>query len=81
MSQSVRHAARNETPQFSVEDSKDGRMLALAPVTLFEKQKLTPEVGNELLHLVAPTLGDITGVHGEFSLSLDRFRVPLGSGL
>jgi hypothetical protein len=63
---------------FSVETSKDGRMLTLAPVTLFEKQKLTAELGNELLRLVAPTLSDLTGVKGEFSLSLDTFRVPLG---
>ena len=53
-------------------------MLTLAPVTLFEKQKLTPEVGDELLQLIAPTLGDLTGVQGEISLSLDTFRVPLG---
>src|SRR5262249_19080840 len=63
---------------FSVESSKDGRVLALAPVTLFEKHKLTPEIGDELLHLVVPALGDITGVQGEISLSLDTFRVPLG---
>jgi DNA-binding protein Fis len=68
----------NVNLNFSVEDSKDGRMLALAPVVLFEKQKFTPEIGDELLHLVAPTLGDLTGVHGEISLSLDKFRVPLG---
>lgn len=68
----------NVNLQFSVEESKNGRMLAPAPVALFEKQKLTPDVGDELLRLVAPTLGDITGVHGEFSLSLDKFRVPLG---
>ena len=53
-------------------------MLALAPVVLFEKLKLTPEVGDELLHLIAPTLSELTGVQGEISLSLDRFRVPLG---
>jgi len=68
----------NVNLRFSVEDSKDGRMLALAPVTLFDKQKLTPDVGDELLKLVDPTLSDITGVQGEFSLSLERFRVPLG---
>ena len=68
----------NVNLQFSVEATKDGRMLSLAPVTLFDKQKLTPEVSDELLHLVAPTLGDFTGVQGEFSLSLDKFRVPLG---
>ena len=55
----------NVNLNFSVEDTKDGRMLTLAPVTLFDKQKLTPEVGDELLHLVAPTLGDLTGVQGE----------------
>jgi hypothetical protein len=63
--------------KFSVESTKDGRMLTLAPVTVFEKRKLTPEVGDELLHLVVPTLADVTGVQGEISLSLDTFRVPL----
>ena len=63
--------------KFNVESTKDGRVLTLAPVTIFEKRKLTPEVGDELLHLVAPTLADVTGVQGEISLSLDTFRVPL----
>jgi autotransporter translocation and assembly factor TamB len=63
---------------FTVEESKNGRMLTLAPVTVFDKRKLTPEVADELLHLVAPTLSDLTGVQGEFSLSLETFRVPLG---
>jgi hypothetical protein len=63
---------------FSVEETKDGRMLALAPVTLFDKQKLTPDVCDELICLVVPTMGDFTGVHGEFSLSLETFRVPVG---
>jgi hypothetical protein len=63
---------------FSVEDTKNGMMLTLAPVTIFDKQKLTPEVGDELLHLIVPTLSDLTGVEGEISLSVDKFRVPLG---
>jgi hypothetical protein len=62
---------------FSVETSPTGRMLTLAPVTIFEKQKLTPELGDELLHLVAPTLADLAGVQGDISLSLDSFGVPL----
>jgi hypothetical protein len=62
----------------SVETSKDGRMLTLAPVTVFENRKLTADVGDELLRLVAPTLSELTGVQGEISLSLDTFRVPLG---
>jgi len=53
-------------------------MLTLAPVTIFKKLKLTPEVGDELLHLIVPTLSDLTGVQGEISLSFEKFRVPLG---
>jgi hypothetical protein len=63
---------------FSIEDSKDGRTLTLAPVTLFEKQKLTPEVADQFIHLIVPALNDLTGVEGEISLSLDKLRVPLG---
>jgi hypothetical protein len=63
---------------FHVEDSKDGRMLTLAPVTIFEKQKLTPEVADQLLHLIVPTLTDLAGVQGEISLSFEKFRAPLG---
>jgi hypothetical protein len=53
-------------------------MLTLAPVTVFQKQKLTPELGDKLLHLIAPTLANIAGVQGEFSLSFETFGVPLG---
>jgi hypothetical protein len=63
---------------FRVEDAKNGKFLTLAPVTVFEKQKLTPDVGGELLHLIVPTLSDLTGVQGEISLSFDTFRIPLG---
>jgi hypothetical protein len=31
-----------------------------------------------LLHLIAPTLADLSGVQGEISLSFEKFRVPLG---
>jgi hypothetical protein len=68
----------NVNLSFSVEDSKNGSMLTLAPVTIFKKQKLTPAVGDQLLHLIVPTLADLTGVQGEISLSFETFRVPLG---
>jgi hypothetical protein len=70
-------AVDNLDLKFSVETTKVGRVLTLAPVTVFAKRKLTPEVSDELLHLVVPTLADVTGVQGEFSLLLDTFRVPL----
>jgi hypothetical protein len=63
---------------FSVQTGKDGRMLTLAPVTLIKGLKLTPEVNHEILRLIAPSLDDLTAVKGEISLSLDKFRVPLG---
>ena len=63
---------------FSVDTVGDVRMLTLAPVKVLDKQKFTPEMGDQLLHLIAPTLGDLTGVQGTISLSFDTFRVPLG---
>jgi hypothetical protein len=63
---------------FSVDTVGDVRMLALAPVKVLDKQKFTPEMGDQLLHLIAPTLGDLAGVQGTISLSFDTFRVPLG---
>jgi hypothetical protein len=68
----------NVNLSFSVKDSGNGRMLTLAPVTIFKKEKLTPKVGDQLLHLIVPTLADLTGVQGTISLSFDTFRVPLG---
>ena len=64
---------------FGVETSKDGgRTLTLAPVTVIEKRKISPELGDQLLKLIAPTLSELSGVQGEISLSFDTFRVPLG---
>ena len=63
---------------FKVETSGEVRLLTLAPVKVFDKQKLTPEMGDQLLHLITPTLADLTGVQGTISLSFDTFRVPLG---
>ena len=63
---------------FKVETSGEVRLLSLAPVKVFDKKKLTPEMGDQLLHLIVPTLADLTGVQGTISLSFDTFRVPLG---
>ena len=63
---------------FHVEDSKNGPLLCLAPTTVFEKKKFGPELASEFMSLVLPTLGDVAKVRGEVSLSIDRFRVPVG---
>jgi hypothetical protein len=70
--------ADNVNLVFRVETSGEVRLLTLAPVKVFDKRKLTPEMGDRLLHLIAPTLADLTGVQGTISLSFDTFRVPLG---
>ncbi len=63
---------------FSVDKSGDVPMLTLAPIQVFDKQKLTPEMGDQLLSLIDPTLTDLAGVQGTISLSFEAFRVPLG---
>jgi hypothetical protein len=63
---------------FGVDTSGAVPMLTLAPSMIFDKQKLTPAVTDQLLPLIAPTLSDLAGVRGEFSLSFERFRLPLG---
>lgn len=70
----------NVNLNFGLEETERGRMLTLAPVTLFENQRLTPELGEDLFHLIAPTLSDLASVQGEVSLSLETLRVPLGVG-
>jgi hypothetical protein len=70
--------AANVNLSFGVERTKDGPVLVLAPVTVFNKQKLTTEVSDDLIRLIAPTVDDLTGVQGQFSLTLDKFRLPLG---
>jgi hypothetical protein len=52
----------NVNLNFRIEDSKGGRTLTLAPVTIFEKQKLTPEVADQLIHLIVPTLTDLGSI-------------------
>lgn len=68
----------NVNLNFGVETVKDKRILTLAPATVLDKKKLTPELGDELLHLIVPSLADLSGVQGEISLSFETFRVPLG---
>lgn len=62
----------------SVETEKDVPMLVFAPTKVLDRQELTAGLIDELLALVAPTLGDVADIRGAVSLSLDRFRVPLG---
>jgi hypothetical protein len=61
-----------------VEKAEEGRVLTLDPVVIFDHRKLSPRLASNLLHLFDPTIGDIPEVDGEFSLALDKLRVPIG---
>jgi hypothetical protein len=61
-----------------VEKEGEGRVLALDPIVIFDRRKLTPKLANRLLHLFAPTMSDTPEISGEFSFSLDKLRIPIG---
>src|SRR5262249_24071836 len=61
-----------------VEPVKDGRVLAVGPTKLLDKQALSSAFDDRILHLVVPTLEDMVDVDGQVSLSLDKLRIPLG---
>jgi hypothetical protein len=61
-----------------LEKAEQGRVLTLDPVVIFDKQKRSPKLANNLLHLFDPTMGDIPDINSEFSLSVDKLSVPIG---
>jgi hypothetical protein len=62
-----------------VENTDEGRVLAVEPVEVFKRTKLSLGVASGLLRLLAPDVADTERqVAGEISLSLRRLRLPLG---
>jgi hypothetical protein len=62
-----------------VEDTGTGRVLAVAPVEVFRRTKLSLGVASGLLKLLAPDVAaPERQVAGEISLSLSRLRMPFG---
>jgi hypothetical protein len=51
--------------------------LVIEPCTVLPKTQVTPEVCRDLLMYIAPILAGATDVGGEFSIDLDRWRLPL----
>jgi hypothetical protein len=65
--------------KMQVENTPSGRVLAVEPVEVFRRTKLSLGVASGLLRLLAPDVADTQRqVTGEISLSLDRLRMPLG---
>ena len=63
---------------FRVEKADEGRVLTLDPMVVFDRRELSPKLGQKLLHLIDPTLGDAPQVAGKVSLSLEKLRIPIG---
>lgn len=53
------------------------RELIVAPGRVLNQIAITPEVCDDFLKFLAPTLAQVTRAGGSFSLDLDRCRVPL----
>ncbi len=62
---------------FRLQPSNNGSLFVIDPVTIFERQKLTPEICHSGLQLVAPLLASQIDIEGDFTLQLQRFQLPL----
>lgn len=60
-----------------IERADRGRLLIIDPVTVFDRESLTPELCRHGLQLVAPVLADATSVDGAISFELSTCRIPL----
>ncbi len=60
-----------------IEDAAEGRVITLDPVEIFKQKQIKPELGDKLLQLVNPSLAESTHAEGRFSLSIEKFRIPL----
>ncbi|WP_146400729.1 hypothetical protein [Planctomycetes bacterium CA13] len=54
-------------------------VLHVEPATLFDHQRITPELCEHGLQLIAPLLADQISTEGEFSLRLEKCDIPLHS--
>src|SRR6516162_3144958 len=60
-----------------VEHTESGRVLAVAPVEIFKKNKLSLGLADGLVRLIAPDLHSSGKVAGDISLSFKKLRIPL----
>jgi hypothetical protein len=74
-------AARPINFAFALEPSSasaDGQpQLVIEPGTVLPRTQVTPEACHDLLMYIAPILAGATEVGGEFSIEVDRWRLPL----
>jgi hypothetical protein len=51
--------------------------LVIEPGVVLPQTAVTPEVCRDLLKYIAPVVADVTEVRGDFSIEVDRWRLPL----
>jgi hypothetical protein len=71
-------AADGINMNMQVETTASGRVLAVEPVEVFKKRKLSLEVAAGLVKLLAPDAQSDREVDGEISLGFAKLRIPLG---
>ncbi len=64
----------------SVQRQNGGRQLVVAPVKIFDRHQLTPELCDQGLQLIAPILAKTATVKGQVSLELGELQFPLDLG-
>jgi hypothetical protein len=60
-----------------LQQDEDGNLIVVEPVTIFNRQKLTPEICRSGMQLVAPLLASQIDLQGEFTFQLEKFQLPL----
>ena len=60
-----------------VEETDTGDYLVVDDAVVFNNRQINSETCSELLQLIDPTLGDVVQAEGEFTLQLDRLKLPL----
>lgn len=64
--------------KMQVETREDGQTLVADPFKIFDQHRIVAARSDQLLSLLAPSLGDLTDVEGEITLTIEEFRAPLG---
>ena len=68
--------------QLTLRLEKQGELsiLRIDPSTVFDHQRITPELCGQGLQLIVPLLADEVDAQGEFSLRLEEFQLPIATG-
>jgi hypothetical protein len=61
------------------ETVSDTSLLIVEPVRLFDHRKMTPELCDQGLQLIAPVLSEAAVVTGELTVELDEFQIPIST--